>query len=801
MQKSKWFFCGLMVAAGYLIAACMEFRLALLIHVVLLTLCLMIPKQYAKKVFFFLLISLAASCYYCMYDAAHYSSLKSAAMRADRLAVSGSIDSPVKRDGDVVRFFLVLDHAGEKQSGMSTIDPKERIAVGIRLSEEKEIKQIERWKHHDQLGVFLTLTLPEPARNPNAFDYAHYLRLQGITVTGEGSFGDVFGHQHVQSVSGWFQDRQSQAAKRVEMAFSDPVASGYLQSLLFGVQEAADPKLVQLYSDLGLIHILAISGLHVSLVSMFCMQLLKGCRFKEKHAFLITSLLIGGYVLLVGASPSAVRAGLMGALYLWGRLLDKRWSGLDLFGVALLAMLLVSPYQMWQIGFQLSFLVTWGLFIYVPIFMSLPYPRKEWLRSMLAVTTAAQLVSFPIIIYWFHQSSPLSWLVNLLLVPVLSFVVLPVGYVVILLGLIHPAFVFLPATFIQALLSYLHAALAAVGEWHVPLAYWPHPFWWWLLAYAAFLIVVPVFWKNGYHRKRDKIGYCVLLVLMLIVAKKPFAGTDEVRITFLDVGQGDSAVVEIGSRLVYVIDGGGTPVFAKEQWRKRRDPFEVGKNTLLPFLRSRGIERIDRLVLTHGDFDHIGGFSSVVPHFAVASVLVNGKRPVRTEAQLLDYLKTRKVPIVTGQIGQSWSDWPQVRWTWLNPNQNRAAEDNDASIVLLLEAYGKRILFTGDMGKQVEERLEKEGLLPPIDVLKVAHHGSKTGTTDHFLEKIRPNLAIISVGRNNRYGHPAPEVLKRLHTLGIQTIRTDQSGAVTVVINQEELNWNTQLIDSSNKQK
>lgn len=792
---SKWFQCGLIVSAGYLLAAWLPYRVIVSLYLVLLTLCLIISKQYAKKAVLSLILSLLASTYYAYDDDAHRSSLIQAAKHEERLAFAGRIDSPVKRDGDLVRFFLMAEQAGKTERNMQGLKPKERIALQIRLTDKSQIEPIERFRQGDQTGIFLTLGMPQHARNPHAFDYANYLGTQGITVIGEGTYEEMFYHREGHTALGMFQEWQELAAKRVELSFEDPVAQGYLKSLLFGVQEGPEPELVQLYSDLGLIHVLAISGLHVTLISMFCMQLLKWCRLQEKHAFFITSILLGGYVLLVGASPSAVRSGLMGALYLWGRLLDKRWSGLDLLGAALLAMLIASPKLLWQLGFQLSFLVTWGLFIYVPLLMSMPFPRKEWIRSMLAVTTAAQLVSFPVIIYWFHLSSPLSWLVNLLLVPILSFVVLPLGYLVILLGLLHPAFIFLPATLVEHVLAWLHSVLAEAGRWHIPLTNWPHPQWWWMLGYALFLISVPIFWKAGYHRNRDKIGLCAMMLLLILLAKNPFVNADEVRITFLDVGQGDSAVVEIGNRLVYVIDSGGTPMFAKEEWRKRRDPFEVGKDTLLPFLRSRGIERIDRLVMTHGDFDHIGGFATVLPDMKVSSVLVNGKQPNGTEAQHLHELKKRKIPIVTGMTGQSWTDGPQVRWTWLSPTLDRSVEDNDASIVLLLEAYGKRILFTGDMGEKVEERLEKEGLLPPLDVLKVAHHGSKTGTSAQFLDVTQPKLAIISVGRNNRYGHPAGEVLQRLNARRIQTIRTDQSGAVTIAINREGLRWDVQVRD------
>lgn len=304
--------------------------------------------------------------------------------------------------------------------------------------------------------------------------------------------------------------------------------------------------------------------------------------------------------------------------------------------------------------------------------------------------------------------------------------------------------------------------------------------------------MLPILWKMGYHRQRDAIVYLALFFGLFVLARQPFSGDQEVRITFLDVGQGDSIVVEITNKKVYLIDAGGTFRFpARESWRERRDPFEVGKDIVLPFLRARGIDRIDRVVMTHGDLDHIGGMAALVPRFSFGEVLVNGVTPEGIERDVILQFQQKGVPILTGSPGQTWSDAPGVDWAWVSPGQTSKATGNEASVVLQLTAYGKSVLFTGDIEGDGESRVAQSGL-PDVDVLKVAHHGSNTSTSDAFLAAMRPKTAVISVGANNRYGHPSAEVLQRLKKSGSKVFRTDRHGAVTLIITPEGMSWKTQ---------
>ncbi|USG63908.1 DNA internalization-related competence protein ComEC/Rec2 [Brevibacillus ruminantium] len=756
--------------------------------------CLLLPEKGKKQRIGAALILILAGFYFHAYDAAHRSSLLAVAAEERSVLAIGTIDSSVKRDGDSARFFLRVQLVGETKDTMQELLRSERIALRVKLSDETEAVAVETWLAGDQLMGRLHLGLPSGPRNPHAFDYAQYLRWQGVAVTAEAAFGELEQEVGKGGMFSLFQKWQSQAAKRVERVFGDSEVAGYMNSLLLGVTDRVTPETRELYTDLGLSHVLAISGLHVTLVSGMFLWAIERIGVPRKMALFCTIAMLAGYVLIVGASASAVRAGMMGGLGLFLQTMARKLDGKDLWGWALMVMLIANPYQLWHIGFQLSFAVTLGLLLFVPIIQQwIPY-GPGWLRASLSVTIAAEGVSFPFLVYHFHQSSSVSWLVNLLAVPILSLVVLPAGYIALLLSLIHPALSILPASTVAWTLENLHAPLFRLQAAHVPFSYWPHPPWWWMSLYAGFLSLLPILWKVGYHRSRDKRMYVLTLIGLLVLARQPFTGADEVRITFLDVGQGDSIVVEIGKRKVYLIDAGGTPAYPnRELWREKRDPFEVGKDVVAPFLRARGIERIDYVVMTHGDHDHIGGVEALIPRFAIGAAMVNGSPPRDKEKEIFAHFDERQIPILTGRPGHSWSDAPDVEWRWLHPDGSSAHTGNDASIVLALTAYGKTVLFTGDLEESGENHLLSGELLASVDVLKVAHHGSKTSSTEGFLAAIEPKCAVISVGQKNRYGHPSLAVLTRLQETGAEIYRTDLQGAVTLVIRKDSFQWKTQI--------
>ncbi|MDN4594765.1 ComEC/Rec2 family competence protein [Polycladomyces subterraneus] len=291
---------------------------------------------------------------------------------------------------------------------------------------------------------------------------------------------------------------------------------------------------------------------------------------------------------------------------------------------------------------------------------------------------------------------------------------------------------------------------------------------------------------NALHPHRHRWCSAVLLTGLICYSYHPFHGETEARIIFLDVGQGDCAVIETPRGQVIVVDGGGMVSFPQKSWQRRQHPYDVGEKTLVPYLRYRGIRHIDYLIMTHGDTDHIGGLQKVVEQFPVRLVLRNPHPPrTATERKLMRTLIEHGARITAPSPGTAWTLEPGVTWQFLHPDPAHLSTDgrtNSDSIVFLLQIQHFRLLMTGDIEQEAEADIVGKWRFPPVDVLKVAHHGSRTSTGESWLAHVRPGFAVISVGRHNRFGHPAPEVIRRLQSHRIHVWRTDRDGAVTIRI-------------------
>ncbi|MED3841520.1 DNA internalization-related competence protein ComEC/Rec2 [Niallia circulans] len=275
--------------------------------------------------------------------------------------------------------------------------------------------------------------------------------------------------------------------------------------------------------------------------------------------------------------------------------------------------------------------------------------------------------------------------------------------------------------------------------------------------------------------------YCLPLLLMSVqFINNVYPSKGE--ITFIDVGQGDSILIQLPfNKGTYLIDTGGTVNFPKEDWQKRKNPYEVGAKTVVPFLKSKGIRTIDKLILTHGDLDHIGGSTAIIEQLHVKEIMypnVKGDWSIEEE-HLLKLVEKKQIPIRFIQAGQKWSTGKES-FMVLAPIEKENLTKNNSSIVLFAKIAGITWLFTGDLEKEGELALmNKYPDLREIDVLKVGHHGSKTSSTSEFMERLKPKIAVISVGINNRYHHPSLDVLTILEDYQVKVFRTDENGGIS----------------------
>ncbi|MFK7695114.1 DNA internalization-related competence protein ComEC/Rec2 [Paenibacillus sp. HJGM_3] len=796
------------------------------------------------------LLFLLAACYYQGHDARNTSGIAYREAHGREVSVEGAIVSSVEVDGDRAAFTVRADHvtfgsgttgASDATDATDATDARdardankllrrpELLQVSVRLLERQDQDVAEGWGRGDRIRFAGTLKLPEPARNFGGFDYRRYLYWHHIhatvSVKGLGSVAATRSSDHSKwsplTVMRWNDEARAFLGDRFDGLF-DSVQAGYMKSLVLGITEDFDPDRYQQFSRLGLTHVLAISGLHVAVFVAGCMGLLRLLGLTREKMLVVTMALVPLYAALAGGSPSVVRAGLMAMIALYAARRGLLKDGLHLLSAVALLMLAWEPYYLFNVSFQLSFLVTAGLIVGVPRFSRLLPIRTPWLNSAISVTTVAQLISFPISIYYFNSLSLLSWLANMLLVPFISFVTLPLGSVALLVSLI-----WLPAGRGAAWLAEAsnHVTFWLVDQgaaYRVTQTIWPTPPLLWIGAYFVALALI----YKAFERAREGRGawpltavLCGTLALLAYAyepaAFKP-ASSQPGSVSFLDVGQGDAILIRTPQGRTMLIDGGGTLSFRKpgEEWKERSDPYEVGAKLLVPLLKKRGIHELDYVVVSHQDADHIGGLLAVLEQMPVKRLLFNDTwKGNESSRQLFETALEHGVELLGAGAGDQLGLDGATGLTVLAPPDAGAAglslvqEQNGASLVLLMEMFDTRFLFTGDIGAEQEMELmvlresnasahaasAAPAVVPPIDVLKIAHHGSKTSTSSDWLSYWRPIDAVISVGATNSYGHPNPQVLKRIQASGARLHRTDREGELVYRVSRRGVEFTSKL--------
>ncbi|MGJ7921438.1 DNA internalization-related competence protein ComEC/Rec2 [Neobacillus sp. LXY-4] len=655
------------------------------------------------------------------------------------------------------------------------VKTKEKLLIQYRFKSLQEKVLLEKeMKAGLKCNLSGKLESPSSARNPNTFNFKKYLASKKIhwILTPEqfplqscSSFQPSF-HNKIQNI-------RSEGIHYVATHFPEPLASLSI-ALLFGEQALIEEDLMSSYQKLGIIHLLAISGLQVSFLTgviFFC-----GIRIGVVRERMVTILLVflPLYALLTGATPSVVRAVTMMLIILVSlRFGNNRILPLDALSGTLLLLLLAAPLQIFDVGFQLSFTASAALLLSVPIVKDNSNHIQLLLTSFIA-----QLATLPIILYHFYEFSFLSLLANFLFVPFFSVFLTPYIFFIFIL---HP----LIGVLFTPLLALTNQTIILVNSIIERLSNVPfqtltlgRPGLVLLLIYL--LVVVFTFYKMQTEPKK-MIKHClfVFLPLSLQLGSNIFSPFGE--ITFIDVGQGDAIFIKLPFHQGnYLIDSGGTIPYTKEKWQQRNSNFEVGADIVVPFLKGKGINRLNKLILTHGDFDHVGGSKAIIEEFKVDEIILPMvKEQSELEGKVVAIAKQKEIPITFISEGDGWEAGGAV-FEVLSPRVNGQENGgNDGSIVIQSEMGGLTWLFTGDIEKNKEMNLVKKYPFLDIDVLKLAHHGSHSSTSEELLSQFKPEIAIISVGENNRYGHPHQGVISRLEHHRIRIFRTDEQGAIS----------------------
>lgn len=531
-----------------------------------------------------------------------------------------------------------------------------------------------------------------------------------------------------------------------------PRSEGLIRALVLGDRSSLPTTLRQVVSRLGLAHMLAVSGLHVGVVGLLVYLL--GQPLPRSARYLVTLAAVFLYLAVIGPRPAVLRASIMGLLALSSLLAHRPPQSLNALAWSTLALVGETPSVVGELGFQLSFAATASIVLVSPLYARVWCILPKWPRYSLAASLAAQLATAPFLLPTTGSIHPLAAAFNLAAIPWLCVFLL---CVLPWLGL---AWVWAPAA--AALVEVpdaLASILLAVQRWpptpldlrlcFVP----PAAAWGWCLVGAALA---------GRIRRS---GAALLLLLALSLEAGTAQAPVPAELVVLDVGQGDALLLRDGRRAL-LVDGGGWP---------RGD---LGGRVLLPALAAAGVSRLDAVLMTHPDLDHCGGLADLVRYLPVTEVWTGpgvAAAPETCAARLLGAPGPRRRVVQRGDV------MALGRWTLevLHPDPRRELrETNDRSVVLLARFGGLKALLAGDIEKAAEEELLGRPAELRAEVLKVAHHGSKSSTSTAWLRAVAPRFAIISAGPNNLYGHPAEPVLARLRQAGARILRTDLSGRI-----------------------
>lgn len=596
-----------------------------------------------------------------------------------------------------------------------------------------------------------------------------------------------------------------------------------LAAMLLGERTFLSEETQSLYKAAGALHVIAVSGLHISLLGLGLYRLLRRIFDAQAPAAVISVLCMAAYVFLVGNPPSAVRAFIMFAMGLlagyWKRTLDTPTA----LSLSAAIILMGNPFYIGQSSFLLSFLAILAIAVFQPALKEClalinPYhfplsrlldSRRAWrLRHLdpqevtggchellkkagngLQSSFSVWIVTLPVQLFFFSEVSLFGIFFNLLIIPLMG-VILLLGIAGLFLKEIFHLFTFLTGSVltdleitVTSICRYAEgiffAIIKAGGSLadRLSLAMWmpgKPAYGKMLLAFGLLLLfcLLGNLSENGrtFPEKFWKYRLGILLGVILLLARYP---AHNLQITFLDVGQGDGICMELPDGRVYLMDGGSS------------DVSKVGNYRLVPFLKAKGIRKIDAVFLSHGDADHINGIAELLEEkqMSIDCICLPAGAEQEEFVEIRDLARARNISVRTIQAGDFWENNGAKFWC-LNP-ADVTASGNAASMVLYMEYQDFSMLLTGDLeggGEKSVAALLRSNAITGISVLKVAHHGSKNSTKEEFLRQCSPAVAVISCGEHNTYGHPHKETLERLNDMGTAIYRTDCSGAVQITV-------------------
>ena len=661
---------------------------------------------------------------------------------------------------------IISDIQGKEYKKVCTakiVRNNKKILINIKMSQD-----IPSIKYGDSLYIEGEFKQPEEARNYKGYNYKQYLKTKKIIETVELEKVKI-----LKSSNGSFiHNIQKYIRDTINGTLTDEEGN-LLLAILLGDKDKLSEDIQESFKTSNLSHMLAVSGAHVSYIILGLTYVLQNSIIGKKNGKIVCIIFLLAFMAITNFTPSVTRACIMAILTLFSSIIYRKSDVYTNISVAALITLIFNPYSLLDLGFQLSYGGTIGIIIFIKRIQEKKSNSKviNYIKQMALVSIYANIIIIPIMMYHFNTVSFTFIISNIMASPILGIIVIT-GFLFIITSITVKPLTSLIAIFIKPILSILIKISQICSKLPFSNILVVTPYMFNVISYYAIILYCIKSKKNN----KCKIIICLLIVLILINFII-YIFPQKLRIFFIDVGQGDSTLIITPDKKTVLIDGGGS------------DSFDVGEKVLLPYLLDRRILKVDYVLISHFDTDHCGGILTIMEKVKVKNIIISEqaehsenyerfkKLMIHKKIRLIEVKKGDKIKI--GRYSEFKILFPTSRLLSENPLNNN-------SIVAQFNYNNFKMLFTGDIEKLAEQQILKtEKAEIRADILKVAHHGSKTSSIPEFIKAVKPKIALIGVGKNNTFGHPNQQTIKNLENIKCRIYRTDLQGEIIIKIDQK----------------
>ena len=621
--------------------------------------------------------------------------------------------------------------------------------IGVYYFKTEKEKNSFNYNINDEVTVEGYLEIPPNNTIPNMFNYNQYLKHNNKCYI-----------LHINKINILNKNKnilyiiKNYIIKRI----NNISYNQYLYAFILGKSSYLDKETYSNYRINGVTHLFALSGLHVSMFSSILLKIFKKIKFNEKISYLFTSVFLVFFSFIASFTPSILRATIFFILSSLNQIHYLFIKPKYLLFLTFILMIIINPLFVYNNGFILSFVITYFILLY----------NENYTKSnILKISIISMLSSLPIIINMSYEINIVGFINNIFFIPYVSNIVFPLSLLTLFLEKLNVLLQILinimeKISFYSTKIFNLCLYFGKLSSIEIAIYY--------------FILILIIKYKN------KTLYLSLVLILFYFYFKQNFNKSDY--IYFLDVNQGDSSLIITKNKNSILIDTGGMVSNKVNNWEKKNNEFNIMKSSLIPFFKSIGTKKVNYLIITHGDFDHMGEAINLVNNFKVEKVIFNCGEFNDLEQKLIKVLDKKKIKYYSC-IKELDIDKNKLYFLQTKEYDN----ENDNSNVIYTELNNYKFMFMGDASVTTEKEILDKYNLSDIDVLKVGHHGSRTSSSKEFINEINPKYTIISVGKNNRYGHPNKEVLDNLKDTKIY--RTDEDGSIMFKIKNNKLKIET----------